>query len=180
MRLLGETARETLWQKRYITAASSEGRIYLRFPCLCIYTGEGQWKPSSDHCREPFSSRLPSPEPQSGLICRDSTKGQGCQRLVVWPPSSGRGSHTGGETLGRQGMCLFVGGVRLTLCPWTWLNTLLCCCFQSTLSYPLSVTFNLQNFHLQAWIWERPESLVACICFSARVWLGLYTMEAHE
>lgn len=77
----------------------------------------GQVQVSSDHCRErPFLPPACPPEPQSGLICRRFHQGAGMPEAVVWPASSGRGSHPGGgKTLGRQGTCAFL------LVVWGWL-----------------------------------------------------------
>lgn len=142
MRLLGETARETLWN--VITAASSREGIYLRFPCLCIYTGEkasGSQVPS-DHCREPFSlPRLPSPEPQSGLICRRFHQGAGMPeaRCLTCILRAGLTQEGRRPLAGR--VCAFCWWCEADFsCPWTWLNLHLAVLLllQSTLSCSIS------------------------------------------
>lgn len=120
MRLPGESQGDTV--KHYITVASSEGRIYLRFPCLCIYTGEGQWKPSSDHCREPFSLLLLLPgAPTWAHLQAIPPRGRDARGWSSDLHPQG-GAHTGGEDPWQGGceqasqgsVCFFVGGGRLT------------------------------------------------------------------
>lgn len=159
-----KTINEIAWRdcqgdtvKHYITAASSEGRIYLRFPCLCIYTGEGQWKPSSDHCREPFSLPLALPwAPIWAHLQEIPPRGRDARGSLSDLHPQG-GAHTGGEDPWQAGYVPFCWWCEADFsCPWTWLNTLLCCCFCNLpFLAPSLVTFNCRISCFRDLGWER-------------------------